>query len=142
MTASTTSLAADAWKDANHWKAIKGPNLSIYEFDALTVATTQIDEQDDITEVGYIPDNVTVYGLIFTATDMDTGSAALVYKAIIGTTDVVTGITAGQTATTAAHYLGTPYTTSGRELLSIKVTTAAATAAQGTLKVRVLYTAN
>lgn len=141
MVASTTSLAADAWKKANTFPVAKGPTLHIHEFDTLTLATTQLDEQDDVTHVGYFPAGVTVYGLIFTATDMDTGSAALVYKATIGSTDVVTGITAGQTATTAAHFLGTPYTTAAFDLLKITVTTAAATAAEGTLKVRALYTA-
>jgi hypothetical protein len=142
MTASTTSLAAGSWRNANTVPMFKGPALHVHAFDSTAIATTQIDEQDDITEVGYLPAGVTVYGLIINATDLDTaGSPALVYKAILGSTDVVTGITVGQSASTSAFYLGTPYTTTDYTVLSLKVTTAAGTAASGTIKVRALYTA-
>jgi hypothetical protein len=140
MTASTAALAATAWKDANYVPAQKGPTLHVHSFAAVTVATTSIDEQDDIFQVGYLPPGVVVHGFIVKATDMDTGSAALVTKIRINGVDVVTGVTAGQAAGTTAYYCD-PTTTAGYEVVDFKVTTVAATPAQGTVTVRVLYTA-
>jgi hypothetical protein len=143
MTAATQSLSATAWKQANFVPNMgEGGGLHVYEIPAVTVATTAIDEQDDIFEIGYIPAGIRVHGFIVSATDMDThGTAALVYKLRIAGTDVVTGVTIGQSAATDAFYLGSPVTTTALSVVDAKVTTAAATAAQGTVKVRVLYTA-
>jgi hypothetical protein len=142
MTATTVALGTTAWKAANLVAEAPGPGLSIHSFDAITVATTSLDEQDDAVEFGHLPAGLLVYALIITAADLDSGgSPALVYKAIIGTTDVVTGITTGQSAGTAAHWLATPYTTAAFDKVTLKVTTAAATAAQGAVTVRVLYSA-
>jgi hypothetical protein len=142
MVAATQALSATAWKEANYVPNMgEGGGLHIYEFPAVTVATAALDEQDDVFQLGYIPAGIRVHGFIVSATDMDTGSAALVYKLRIAGADVVTGVTTGQTAATAAHYLATPVTTTGLSVVDAMITTAAATAAQGTVKVRVLYTA-
>jgi hypothetical protein len=141
MAASTAALSATAWKSANVIPAFKGPALHVHSFAAVTVATTSLDEQDDVFEVGYLPAGLVVHGFIVKATDMDTGgSPALVSKIRINGVDVVTGVTAGQSAGTTAYYCD-PTTTAGYEVVDFKVTTAAATAAQGTVTVRVLYTA-
>ena len=141
MTAATQALSATAWKNASTVPNMgEGGGLHIHAFAAVTVATTAIDEQDDIFELGYMPAGVTIHGFVVTATDMDTGSAALVYKLRIGGTDVITGVTTGQSAGSAVHWCAATTTTT-RSLIDAKVTTAAATAAQGTVTVRVLYTA-
>ena len=141
MTAATQALSATAWRNANTLPnaGIAGV-LNIGSFAAVTVATTALDEQNDVFELGYVPAGVTVHGFIVTATDMDTGSAALVYTLRIGGTDKVTGVTTGQSAGSAVHWC-TPTTTTALTVVDAKVTTAAATAAQGTVTVRVLYTA-
>lgn len=99
-----------------------------------SLATTQLDDVGDITELGYLPANCTVVGAIVTATDMDSGSAALAYKITIGSTDVVTGVTVGQTATTTAFSFS-PLTLTAVTKAQINITTVAATAVAGTLTV-------
>lgn len=140
MTASTASLAVGAWKDANAvpvWKAASV--LQIASF-SKAVATAQLDEEDDATEIAYLPAGMTVYQVIVTATDMDSGTAALVYDIELAGTKIVTGATVGQSAGTALTTLTTPLTTTDYSLLSMVVTTAAATAVAGTITVRVIYT--
>jgi hypothetical protein len=141
MTASTAALAATAWKSANTIPVLKvGGALQVHQFTAVAVATTSTDEQDDIFEIGYLPAGVVVHGFVVKATDMDTGSPALVYKLRINGVDVITGVTTGQAAGTAVHWCD-PTTTAGYEVVDAKVTTAGATPANGTVTVRVLYTA-
>ena len=140
MTATTASLSATAWKKANYFPNTgQGGALHVQAFDAVTVATTSTDEQDDIFELGTLPAGIVVHGFIVKATDMDTGSPALVYKLRIAGTDVVTGVTTGQSAGTAVHWCD-PTTTTALSVVDGKVTTAGATPAQGTVTVRVLYT--
>ena len=139
MTAATQALSATAWKGANYVNS-GGGALRIHAFDAVTVETTAIDEQNDIFEIGYLPAGITVHGFIVKATDMDTGSAALVTKIRLNGVDLVTGVTSGQTGVTTTAFYCVPTTTAGYEIVDFKVTTAAATAAQGTVTVRVLYT--
>lgn len=100
----------------------------------LTYATGQL-ELNDVNEAGYVPANITVYGWLVQATDMDTNAApALVQKITLGSTDLVTGITAGQSAGQAV-YACTPTTVTAKTKVSVTNTTAAATAAAGTLYV-------
>jgi hypothetical protein len=99
-----------------------------------TYATGQL-ELNDVMELGYLPDNVTIYGFLVKATDMDTNvSPALVQKITVGSTDLVTGITAGQSGGNAL-YACTPTTITSKTKLTVTNTTAAATAAAGTLYV-------
>lgn len=98
----------------------------------LTYSTTQ-NELNDVMQAGYLPAGVTVYGLIYSPTDMDTNvSPALVQKVTIGSTDVATALTGAQTG--AKTFVGiTPVTLTAKTLATVTSTTAAATAAAGTL---------
>lgn len=98
----------------------------------LAYSTTQ-NETNDVMNVGYLPANVTCYGVIYAPTDMDTNvSPAVVHKVTIGSTDVATGLTGAQTGTKSFQPI-TPITTTAKTLASVTTTTAAATAAAGTL---------
>jgi len=104
---------------------------------ALSYSTSQ-NESNDVMEAGYLPANVTVHGFFVKATDMDTNvSPAVVHKLTLGSTDLVTGITAGQTGGQAV-YACTPTTITEKTKLTVTTTTAAATAAAGTLYVSAL----
>lgn len=98
----------------------------------LTYATGQL-EANDVMEAGYLPNGCTVWGVIYSPTDMDTNvSPGLVQKITIGSTDVATGLTGGQTG--AKTFVGiVPQTLTAKTLASVTTTTAAATAAAGTL---------
>ena len=141
MAGETTSLSATAWRDANTIPAFKGPTLHIHEVTATYSATNQL-EVNDVLELCYLPPGIKVWEIHVASTDMDTNvSPTLAQKVTIGSTDVVTGITAGQTGANVGYPLGTAYTTSGYELVKITNTAAAATAATGSQKYRFLYTA-
>lgn len=98
----------------------------------VSFATTQL-ELNDVVECGYIAPNCTIYGVIYSPTDMDTNvSPALVQKVTVGSTDVVTALTGGQTGTKS--FVGcTPLALTAKSKVSITSTTAAATAAAGTV---------
>jgi hypothetical protein len=100
-------------------------------------ATGQL-ELNDVVEAGYTPANCTVYGVIYSPTDMDTNvSPALVQKVTVGSTDVATGLTGGQTGTKS--FVGcTPLALTSKSKVSITSTTAAATAAAGTVYLALL----
>lgn len=95
-------------------------------------ATTQL-EANDVMELGYLPANCTVHGIIYSPTDMDTNvSPAVVQKVTIGSTDVATGLTGGQTGTKS--FVGiVPTTITANTLAKVTTTTAPGTAAAGTL---------
>jgi len=134
MTAATVAVAASA---AHQVPKPYAAGLVALPFTA-AMATTQLDDVGDITELGYLPANCTVIGFIVTATDMDTGTPALVYKLTAGSTDLVTGITTGQSAGTA--FFGcTPTALTAVTKLQVNITTVSATAAAGTLNVVALY---
>ena len=108
-----------------------------------TSYSTSQNELNDVMEIGYLPANVTVYGFIYAPTDMDTNvSPALVHKVTVNGVDVVTSLTGGQTGT-ASWNVVTPTavgTTPGTspQLVTITSTTAAATAAAGTVTLALL----
>lgn len=98
----------------------------------LAYSTTQ-NETNDVMEAGYLPSGATVYGVIYAPTDMDTNvSPAVVHKVTIGSTDVVTGLTGAQTGAKTYNAI-TPLTLTAKTLAKVTSTTAAATAAAGTL---------
>jgi hypothetical protein len=98
----------------------------------LAYSTTQ-NETNDVMNVGYLPANVTCYGVIYAPTDMDTNvSPAVVHKVTVGSTDVATGLTGAQTGTKSFQPIA-PLATTAKTLASVTTTTAAATAAAGTL---------
>lgn len=116
-----------------------GPHLHVYEVTATYSNTNQL-ELNDVMEVCYLPAGVKVWMLGVTATDMDS-STGLVQKVTVGSTDIVTGLTNGQTAATTLHQLASPYTTSAQEVVSITTTTApTGTPATGSVKLRFYYT--
>jgi hypothetical protein len=103
-----------------------------------TFGTTD-NQLDDVMQAGYIPAGVTVVGFLVHSTDMDTaGSPAVVHAILLGATTLVAGITAAQ-AGGSAVYACTPTTTTAATVLSVKSTTAAGTAAAGTMYVTPLY---
>jgi hypothetical protein len=140
MAGETTSLASTAWKDANYIpQSGDSGAIHITSMTATYSNTNQL-ETNDVMQVGYLPANITIYGLGVIATDMDTdGSPALVQKVTVGSTDIVTGITAGQSAGNVFYNVSTPYTTAAYDLVKVTTTTAAATGATGSLKLRFYY---
>lgn len=97
----------------------------------LSYSTTQ-NETNDVMEAGYLP-VCTVYGVIYAPTDMDTNvSPAVVHKVTVGSTDVVTGLTGAQSGAKSYNAI-TPLTLTAKTLAKVTSTTAAATAAAGTL---------
>ena len=94
-------------------------------------STTQ-NELNDVMEMGYLPANVTIYGFIYSPTDMDTNvSPAVVHKITVGS-DLATGLTGAQTG--AKSFVGcVPTTITAKTKVTVTTTTAAATAAAGTL---------
>lgn len=140
MVASTNSLAAGAWENAKSVPAAKVAQVLQVASFSRAVATAQLDEADDETEIAYLPAGMTVYQIIVEATDMDTnGTPTLAYNIELGGSSIGS-FTIGQAAGSALVTLATPATTTDYTLLSMVVTTGAATAAAGTITVRVLYT--
>ncbi len=98
-----------------------------------TAFSSTQNETDDIMQIGYLPANVTVYGFIYAPTDMDTNvSPAVVHKITLGSTDLVTGLTGAQTGAKSFQPC-VPTTITADTLLKVQSTTAAGTAAAGTL---------
>jgi len=95
-------------------------------------ATTQL-ELNDVVEMGYAPSGVTIYGVIYAPTDMDTNvSPAVVQKVTVGSTDIATGLTGAQTG--AKSFAGcTPLALTAKSKVSITTTTVPGTAAAGTV---------
>lgn len=120
--------------------------LGIYPFDtgAVTVATTSLDDIGDEVFVVKFPDNCYLGDFQITVTDMDSNATpTLVFSVITensaGTEVVYTATTTiGQGGGTDEPDLGVQVL--GKEVsnlyLGIKVTTAAATAAQGTVRIK------
>ncbi len=98
----------------------------------VSYATSQL-ELNDVMELGYLPANCTVYGVVYSPTDMDTNvSPAVVQKVTLGSTDVATGLTGAQTG--AKSFVGiVPTTLTAKTLAKVTTTTAPGTAAAGTL---------
>ena len=92
----------------------------------------------DVMEMGFVPANCTVLGLLYKPTDMDTNvSPTLVHKVTVGSTDVATGLTGAQTG--AGSFVPTvPTTVTTKSKVTVTSSTAAATAAAGTLYLGVL----
>lgn len=138
----TTALTADSWRNSQVVPAFKGPALHVHQLATATYSNTNQLENTDVMEVDYLPPGLKVWGFIVSATDMDThGTPTLAQKIVVGSTDVVTGITNGRDGSTSFHALPTPYTTTGIELVKIVNTAASATGATGSVILRVVYTA-
>lgn len=105
---------------------------------SLAYATGEL-ELNDVKEFGYIPKGATVVGFIYAPTDVDTaGSPTVAQKITVGSTDVATGLTGGQTGT-ASFVAIRPITVTADTLVSVTTTAAATTAAAGTVNLTALY---
>lgn len=108
--------------------------MFLVPFPAVAFASTD-NQTNDVMNIGYLPANCTVYGIIYRPTDMDTNvSPAVVHKVTIGSTDVATGITGAQTGTGSFIPIS-PLALTAKTLASVTSTTAAATGAAGTLDI-------
>jgi len=104
------------------------------------VRTTDL-ATNDITGICKVPKGATVIGFILQTDDLDTdGSVALVWSILIGTTVFVAGI-ANDTAKAGTFAVGSSghVTVTADTVVSLKATTAAATAAAGTVNLTPLY---
>lgn len=102
-------------------------------------STTQ-NETADVMEMGYLPPHVTVIGIEYRPDDMDSATA-LVQKITIGTTDVATGLTGGQTGTSSYQQVKPPLALpeNSKTLIKVTSTTAAGTPVAGNLTLIVEY---
>lgn len=88
---------------------------------------------------GFVPGGVTVIGFIVKSTDLDTGgSPTVVQSLLLGSTELVTGITTGQGGT-YGFYPCTPTATTDPTAVYVKTTTEPDTPATGTMIVTPLY---
>lgn len=110
--------------------------------DVFTIPATSVDDVNDIQRLWQFPAGAYIWDLRATPSDMDTGAAALVYSLLV--TDaadstlvtLVSGSTNGQAAAGSDRILSAAVGKFvGGSYLSLKVTTAAATPAAGTIKV-------
>lgn len=90
------------------------------------------------TAVGYVPAGVTVVAFSVRSDDLDSGGSALRQSLILGSTSLVTGIANGSDGTNG-FYPCVPTAVSVPTALYQKVTTAATTAATGTVNVTAFY---
>lgn len=104
-------------------------------------ARTTDEATNDITAVAKVPKGATVVGIIFQTDDLDANaSEALVWSLYVGATLVKAGIT-NAAAQVGALYVptGGPITVTADTFVNIKATTAAGTAAAGTVNTTPLY---
>lgn len=105
----------------------------------VAVRTTDL-ETNDITGVGKVPNGATVLGFYFFTDDLDSGSEALVWSVLIGTTVVQAGIT-NAVAKAGTHFACStgPLAVTADTVINIKSTTAAATGVAGNVKITPIY---
>jgi hypothetical protein len=116
-------------------KQLANGGLCVQMFE-VPLATGEM-ELNDVVNLGYLPDGVTVVAVGCTSDDLDS-STGVVTKVTIGATDVLTGVTSavlGSVATQVPTVRAIkPYVTSGKTLASTTFTTApSGTAAAGSL---------
>lgn len=132
MAGETTALAATELDPP--FQAAEG--LFVVPF-TKAFATTQL-ELNDVMEVGYVPADCTVLGFFIKETDMDSNvSPTLAQKLTLGSTDLVTSITYGQTGSDGFRAC-VPTAITAKTKLTMTNTAAAATAVAGTAYIGVL----
>lgn len=122
-----------------HVPATGGPevNAAVWSHE---YTTAQL-ELNDVLEIGYIPDGATLLGFFMYSDDLDSDvTPTLARKITVGSTDVATGLTYGQSAA-GAFVAIEPITMDGATLVKLTNTAAAATAVAGTTVLVPLYTA-
>lgn len=102
----------------------------------LAYSTTN-NETNDVMEAGYLPEGVTCIGFLYAPDDMDS-STGLVQKITVGSTDVATGLSGGQTGAKTFVPI-VPYVTTAPTLVKVTTTTAATTAVAGNLYLTPVY---
>lgn len=102
----------------------------------LTYLTTEL-ELADVKEAGYLPAGVTLLGFYYCPDDLDTATA-LVQKITVGATDVLTGLTGGQTGAKTLQLI-TPILIVDKTLVKVTCSTAAGTPAAGNLWLIPIY---
>lgn len=132
MAGETTTLAVAA---RNVGKKLPSAALTVNPWTA-AFATTQL-ELNDVMEVGYLPANIVLLGFLYEPDDLDTATA-LVQKITVGSTDVLTGLTGGQTGTKSLQLIA-PLTLTAKTLVKVQNTTAAGTPAAGNLILIPIY---
>jgi hypothetical protein len=133
MAGETSSLVAAARK-GGHYTPFGG----VGETMTVAYATGEL-ELNDVHEAGYLPPGVTVVGFIYKPDDLDS-STGLVQKITVGSTDVATALSGGQTG--AGSFVAiTPYTTTAPTLVKLTCTTAATGAQAGNVYLTPVYKA-
>ena len=133
MAGETTSVASSTRKQGGY-TVFGGPGETMTG----TYATTQL-ETNDVMEMGYIPAGVKLLGFIYKPTDLDTGTQ-LAQKITVGSTDVASSLTGGQTGTGSFVAID-PYKTTAPTQVKITTTTAAQTPAAGSVYLTPVYSA-
>lgn len=111
---------------------------------SVAITTAMLDNANDDVGLLYVPAGAVIVGATLSGTDMDTGSAALLWD--IGDADdedrIFAASTVGQTGSTASSaiaYAAHLHKYSTRTQIRAYVNTAAATAQAGTLKFSISY---
>jgi hypothetical protein len=133
MAGETSSVASSARKGGHY-----SPFGGVGEVMSAVYATTEL-ETNDVHEVGYIPAGVILLGFIYAPADLDTGTQ-LVQKITVGSTDVASSLSGGQTGACSFVAIA-PYTTTAPTLVKLTCTTAAQTPAAGTVYITPIYKA-
>jgi hypothetical protein len=128
----TTALAVAARSTGR-----KLPNVGLTANPWTLAYSTTNNETNDVMEAGYLPEGVTLLGFIYAPDDLDS-STGLVHKITVGSTDVATGLTGGQTGAKSFVAI-TPLTTTEPTLVKITTTTAATTAVAGNVYLTPVY---
>lgn len=101
------------------------------------VATTEIQVGDLIT-LGALPDGAMATHLVLKTDDLDTGTEALKFDVLIGSTVVIDALIVTTTKAGTTCYFDFQ-TCSGNTLVKLRIDTAAATAAAGTINAALFY---
>lgn len=102
-----------------------------------TIATTSLDDVGDIVELGYLPGNCTVFGVLIQTASL--AASALVYKIQIAGVDFVTSVTTGSGAGAAWWFANAPLVLTVASKVTFQVTTVATTPAAGLFNCTPMY---
>jgi hypothetical protein len=127
------------------WAVTGAPQPTSNSYGQVCVAHNKVEflstdtQSNDINTMLYIPANSLVHGVALKTDDLDSGSEALVWSVLLGTTAYTAGTTV---ATSLAGFFGVgePILTTGVTAVNLKSTGAAATGAAGTVSISVFYT--
>lgn len=127
------------------WAVTGAPQPTSSSYGQVCVAHNKVEflstdtQLNDINTMLYIPANSLVHGVALFTDDLDSGSEALVWSVLLGTTAYFTGVTLA-TSKVGTFQVGEPILTTAQTAVNLKATTAAATGAAGTVSISVFYT--